>query len=403
MKKIYTLLMLLAIKLVSFSQTLAPGDIALLGINASTTDKFSFIILKNIPAGTVIQFTDNGFSSATAGRTGEGFLTFTAAAAYTSGTIFTWTNGATTPTDFNSFNPSNFAFNASGDQLFIFQGATTDWATQTNITLLYGINYGAAILTTGAAAAGTTYAPTALASANLLNLPTSTANNGYYSGDGNSTSTISLNGTSAEVYTNLLTASKWFTQSSATTFPAVAVLLPLNIVSFDATKSTLGNMISFTTANELNVQYIIVERSSDGRNFSELQKLSAGRTNYQLVDASPINGTNYYRLKIVDKDGSFKLSKTIAVINNGKGAVVTGIYPTVSTGNIKVDLSTANAEQIRFVFTDVLGRTSAIKTVASVNGNSTISLDASNLAAGMYFIKVLQGNNQLGNYKIIKQ
>ncbi len=55
--------------------TLAPGDIAPLGVNSATTDKFSLILLKPIGAGTVINFTDNGFATATSGGTTEGFLT----------------------------------------------------------------------------------------------------------------------------------------------------------------------------------------------------------------------------------------------------------------------------------------------------------------------------------------
>ena len=70
----------------------------------------------------VINFTDNGFASTTTGRTGEGFLTYTAPNAVNAGTVLTWTNGMTiTGTGWSSNNPTSFAFNGSGDQLIIFQ------------------------------------------------------------------------------------------------------------------------------------------------------------------------------------------------------------------------------------------------------------------------------------------
>jgi MYXO-CTERM domain-containing protein len=72
MKSLSSLLITSAVIAVSStaSATLVAGDIALVGFQASgvTTDSFSFASLVNVDAGTVLYFTDNGFTTGTGFR-----------------------------------------------------------------------------------------------------------------------------------------------------------------------------------------------------------------------------------------------------------------------------------------------------------------------------------------------
>ena len=43
---------------------LSPGDLAIVQYNSSTTDSFTFIFARDIEAGTVVNFTDNGWLAA---------------------------------------------------------------------------------------------------------------------------------------------------------------------------------------------------------------------------------------------------------------------------------------------------------------------------------------------------
>jgi len=204
----------------SNSQTvLAQGDVAVVAINSATPDSFSVVLLKDISQGTVINFTDNGFTAGATGRTGEGFLTYTAPSNLTAGTVLTWTNAMViTGTGWSSNNPSSFAFNGSGDQLFIFQGSTANWATQSGITLIYGINYGIAISSTSGAS--NTVQPTALTTA-WISLPTSTYANGYFANGSAATSSVSLTDTASNILATVVTSAKWVgTSATVATFPS---------------------------------------------------------------------------------------------------------------------------------------------------------------------------------------
>ena len=91
--------------------TLVKGDIAFTGYFSNGTapllnDQFSFVLLTNITANTVINFTDNAWNrtSPTTGafRTGEGTVTYTSGSAYTAGTEILITNYRNNPTLFDT-------------------------------------------------------------------------------------------------------------------------------------------------------------------------------------------------------------------------------------------------------------------------------------------------------------
>jgi len=154
---------ILAVNLCQSQTVLTQNDVAIIGFNASLVDQFSVVLLRDIQPNTTISFTDNGMSSATTGRTGEGFLTYNSISGDCAGTVLTWTNGMSIAgTGWSNGSPFNFAFNANGDQLFVFQGSSADWATQNNITIIYAINTNANWLTTGIASATTSYFPNQL-------------------------------------------------------------------------------------------------------------------------------------------------------------------------------------------------------------------------------------------------
>ena len=86
---------------------LTAGDIAIVQYNSSTTDSFTFVFTRDVEAGTVVNFTDNGWLAAGGFRTGEDTVTYTAAAAVTAGTIVTLTG---------------LNLDDAGDQIIAYQG-----------------------------------------------------------------------------------------------------------------------------------------------------------------------------------------------------------------------------------------------------------------------------------------
>jgi hypothetical protein len=107
---------------------LTVGDIAVVQYNSGTTDSFTFVFSRDVEAGTVVNFTDNGWLAAGGfrpGGPGEGTVTYTAPTAITAGTVVTLTG---------------LNLDDAGDQIIAYQGdpatPTILYATNDNTTAL---------------------------------------------------------------------------------------------------------------------------------------------------------------------------------------------------------------------------------------------------------------------------
>ncbi len=95
-------------------------------------------------------------------------------------------------------------------------------------------------------------------------------------------------------------------------------LLPSELISFSGEVLGQSAALYWATETELNSDYFEVEASADGFDFQAIGQVAAAgqsleRLDYQLIDPNPVLGINYYRLKMVDTDGSFSYSNIIAL------------------------------------------------------------------------------------------
>ena len=94
--------------------------------------------------------------------------------------------------------------------------------------------------------------------------------------------------------------------------------LPVTLVSFTAAKQEKNVLLKWTTATEIDNDYFIIERSSNGNNWETISQMptqgnGSNLQYYQDKDLTPLQGVNFYRLKQVDIDGKFVYSKTVMV------------------------------------------------------------------------------------------
>jgi endonuclease I/DNA/RNA endonuclease YhcR with UshA esterase domain len=110
-----------------FSQTLQPGDIAIIGINADTPDDFAFVNLVDLQTGTEIRFTDSGIKSDGTFNSTEGAVKYTAPGFITAGTIISFVGNSTnfTVDSDPGVGTNGLALATAGDQLIAFQGASS--------------------------------------------------------------------------------------------------------------------------------------------------------------------------------------------------------------------------------------------------------------------------------------
>jgi endonuclease I len=231
---------------------LQPGDIAIVEFGSTDPDKVSFITFKQLNAGTVINFTDNGFTSSSAVRTGEGFLVYTAPTVIPAGTVVSWYSGMNIAgTGWNSATPSGFALATAGDQLFAYQGT---WGT--NQTLICGLNAGnSGWITSGAASSNTSFLPAELADGvNSLSIPLRNGNyNLITAGSVNALGSLVTNSPNWTVSTSILATPGWtFSLTNSTNISQAATVLDLLIANGESVTVPAG--VIFTVLGDITIQ-----------------------------------------------------------------------------------------------------------------------------------------------------
>jgi hypothetical protein len=95
----------------------------------------------------------------------------------------------------------------------------------------------------------------------------------------------------------------------------VTGLLSLNLISFDAKWVNETAQINWKTEDEKDIDKFIIEKSYDGQKFVTVGQqdaiVNSTSGSYTFADNSRTEANNYYRLKIVEKDGSFYYSKIV--------------------------------------------------------------------------------------------
>ena len=180
-------------------------------------------------------------------------------------------------------------------------------------------------------------------------------------------------------------------------------LLPIKLKEFTIKKDSKNIELTWITASETNNDFFTIERSMDGVNFTEIDKVNgAGNSNKQLkyscIDKGANYGVNYYRLKQTDFDGSYTYSKIQAVNFDKSNIIEVSIYPNPVIGEL-LNIETNN-ENLLVTIYNCIGEKMEIKRINN-NGNKHI-IDVSDLPKGMYFIETKIGDESRYNKVLIK-
>lgn len=200
MRKFLTLFLVLSYGFLS-AQNLNPGDLQFIGIQTRTADYFAFVATTNIPAGTVIKFTDRGWDSAGTFRSNEDTMTWTTPALSKGQvTIMNCSASPATASSGGTCVGSLTGLSQSGENLFAFQGTLgvpnfiAGLATQPFIS-------------SGTATSNTSYLPSSLTLGTHAFQFNRFRSNGYYQID-------TTNGTVPAVLAMINDTANWITADS---------------------------------------------------------------------------------------------------------------------------------------------------------------------------------------------
>ena len=171
---------------------------------------------------------------------------------------------------------------------------------------------------------------------------------------------------------------------------------PVHLTYFNAVPIDNQVELNWETAWEQNSREFIVERSSDLKEFGRVGRVAAagesdGRRQYAFTDFNPPSGDNYYRLRMVDADGTYEYSK-VRDVTVQPGAPTLLVAPNPASGNrLRVRASGVDVSALRL--TTILGQDISFRIDQKIDGYLEL-IPAATLAPGMYFLSTSQDGLQ---------
>jgi hypothetical protein len=167
------------------------------------------------------------------------------------------------------------------------------------------------------------------------------------------------------------------------------VTTPVNWQFIKAQLQGNATLVSWATLTEQNTSQYDIEWSADGLSFSKIGDVAAvgnsnSVSNYSFNHNNPVSGFNYYKLKQIDQNGSYKYSPIVKVLYN-KNIKQTFIAP-----NPVVDVLNIVEPKAIFITTvEVYDTKGALLIRRTINAEEQVySVPVSNLAKGLYKLKI---------------
>lgn len=165
-------------------------------------------------------------------------------------------------------------------------------------------------------------------------------------------------------------------------------LLPIDLVSLYGAPVPEGIRLDWVTATESNSDRFAVERMSETGGFEQVGEVAASgwttsATAYQFLDSHPFHGFNHYRLKMVDHDGTTKVSDVVSVANR-YGDMHGVLYPNPATDVINADVDLDEGMSIQATIFDASGRLARQLVITAGPGPQRLSIPIEGLDAGAY-------------------
>jgi len=197
------------------------------------------------------------------------------------------------------------------------------------------------------------------------------------------------------------------TNGEAEDFQAL-VVLPVELTRFSGKASGCHVELNWHAATEENFSHYEIERSGDGQFFSTIENINGnggpGTGVYYNLTDKQAGQLNYYRLKMVDLDGSFEYSKVINVTTDCAHDYKLELYPNPAnraTGQLNLNFF-SNSEDVQIQIADMLGRTvQRLSLEATTKEMNTVRFDISSLPSGTYSLKILGGFKESSKIFII--
>lgn len=174
--------------------------------------------------------------------------------------------------------------------------------------------------------------------------------------------------------------------------------LPVTLIRFEVAAENRSANLHWITSAETNSEAFMIQRSPNARNWISVGTVSASGESaekkfYSFTDKSPLSGIGYYRLKMMDRDGTHAYSTIRKVQIETPGSY---LYPNPIAGGLLNIYSKASIKNIQL--TDNQGK------YLQHFSEKTTALNIDSLTSGIYWLRLTDndGNVEVRKFTILK-
>ncbi|MFT3825684.1 MAG: T9SS type A sorting domain-containing protein [Chitinophagaceae bacterium] len=186
--------------------------------------------------------------------------------------------------------------------------------------------------------------------------------------------------------------------------------LPLVLTAFSASLNDQTVSLSWTTGQEKELSHFVIERSTNGRDYSSVAMIFTGdydnvkqHYTYKDVLRTQSAGVLYYRLRLVDMQGRYQNSN-VEIVRNSKDAngIKLFAYPNPATEEVRIVIPVEwQNKTLNYGIYDSKGQ--LVKHATNSQCGSTEVINVRELGAGVYVVKASSANTTEATMRIVKQ
>jgi hypothetical protein len=166
--------------------------------------------------------------------------------------------------------------------------------------------------------------------------------------------------------------------------------LPIDLTSFNVVGECKTATVKWNVGTEENISGYEILRSQDGTNYNVIGTVaSQGNTTsghtYSFTDANAVQNQAYYRLRVVENDGTKTESEIRTLMNRCDQIASINVYPNPFTSELNYSINAVEAGEYTIRIMDIIGRVEVEKKVNLLKGSNNVTISLDNLANAVYF------------------
>ena len=175
----------------------------------------------------------------------------------------------------------------------------------------------------------------------------------------------------------------------------VLIALPIEVSEFEGAQDEKELVFSWTTYAEVDSDMFVLEQSGNGIDYEQIHiEQAAGysleKKRYQVRLENTFTGIQYFRLKMLDLNGSYTYSNTVT-LDLRKGTTFISFH-SPEDDIVNIDLGDRSTHDLDVHVVDIMGR--ILVTTQLPKGDSSIEIPVANLSTGIYYVYLENAGTQ---------